>query len=79
MEWLHDTNPNGHPSMAIPDPRTLFRLLNPSANFKIVGHRVTDGVRLTELRATMAPTAVRAELAAWRGARSARRAPHRVG
>jgi hypothetical protein len=55
VEWLHDTNPNGHPSMTIPDPRTLFRLINPSAKFKIVGHKVTDGVRLTELRATRAP------------------------
>ena len=54
VEWLHETNPNGHPSMPIPDPRTLFRLLNPSAKFKIVGHRVTSGVRLTELRATRA-------------------------
>jgi hypothetical protein len=54
VEWLHDTNPNGHPSMPIPDPRTLFRLLNPSAKFKIVAHRVTDGVRLTQLRATRA-------------------------
>jgi hypothetical protein len=55
VEWLRDTNPNGHPSMIIPDPRTLFRLLSPSAKFKIVGHRVTGGVRLTELRATRAP------------------------
>jgi hypothetical protein len=53
--WFRDTNPNGHPSITIPDPRTLFRLLNPSAKFKIVGHRVTGGVRLTELRATRAP------------------------
>jgi hypothetical protein len=55
VEWLRDTNPNGHPSMTIPDPRALFRLLNPSAKFKIVGHRVTGGLQLTELRATRAP------------------------
>ncbi len=55
VEWLHDTNPSGHPSMAIPDPRILFGLLSPSAKFKVVGHRVSDGVRLTELRAAGAP------------------------
>jgi hypothetical protein len=55
VEWLHETNPHGHPSMTIPDPRTMFRLLNPSAKFKVVGHRVTGGLRLTELRATRAP------------------------
>jgi hypothetical protein len=55
VEWIHETNPNGHPKMPIPDPRRLFGLLKPSAKFKIVGHRVIDGVRLTELRATKAP------------------------
>lgn len=55
VEWLRDTNPHGHPSMSIPDPRTLFGLLNPSAKFKVAGHKVADGVRLTELRATSAP------------------------
>jgi hypothetical protein len=55
LEWIHDTNPHGHPRMTIPDPRTLFRLLNPSARFTVVGHRTSDGVRLTELRATRSP------------------------
>ncbi len=55
VEWLHDTNPHGHPSVTIPDPRTLFGVLNPSAKFKVVGHKVSGGVRLTELRATRAP------------------------
>jgi hypothetical protein len=54
-EWLRETNQTGHPKLTIPDPRTLFRLLNPSASFKIVGHRVMGGLRLTELRATTAP------------------------
>lgn len=55
LEWIHDTNPHGHPKMTIPDPRTLFRLLNPSAKFMVVGHRTSGGVRLTELRATRSP------------------------
>jgi hypothetical protein len=55
LEWIRDTNKHGHPSMTIPDPRTLFRLLNPSARFKIVEHKVIGGVRLTELRATRSP------------------------
>ncbi|HEX6933727.1 MAG TPA: hypothetical protein VF162_16395 [Streptosporangiaceae bacterium] len=55
VEWLRDTSPHGHPSISIPDPRTLFGLLNPSAKFKVTGHKVTGGVRLTELRATGAP------------------------
>ncbi|MGN6793186.1 MAG: hypothetical protein ACTHJW_12455 [Streptosporangiaceae bacterium] len=55
MQWIRDTNPTGHPKIVIPDPRKLFGLLKPSAKFKIVGHRVTGGVRLTELRATRAP------------------------
>src|SRR5205814_798307 len=24
LEWYHDTNPTGHPSVTIPDPRTVF-------------------------------------------------------
>jgi hypothetical protein len=52
VRWYHDTNPSGHPSMQIPDPRTLFRVLDPSARFEIIGHRVVGGVRLTGLRAT---------------------------
>jgi hypothetical protein len=55
MEWIRDTNPNGHPKMPIPDPRKLFGLLKPSAKFKIIGHRMAGGVRLTQLRATRAP------------------------
>ncbi|MBO0787402.1 MAG: hypothetical protein J2P33_15165, partial [Actinobacteria bacterium] len=44
VEWLRDTSPTGHPSMTIPDPRTLLRLLGPSAKFTIAGHRVAGGV-----------------------------------
>jgi hypothetical protein len=52
VRWYRDTNPSGHPSMKISDPRTLFRVLDPSARFEIIGHRVADRVRLTGLRAT---------------------------
>lgn len=55
MRWYHDTNPSGHPDVQIPDPRTLFALMNPSARFEVVGHQVVGGVRLTKLRATMPP------------------------
>jgi hypothetical protein len=55
LEWLHETNPHGHPSITIPDPRILFGVLNPSAKFKVVGHRGSGAQRLTELRATRAP------------------------
>lgn len=55
IEWIRDTNPSGHPTMPIPDPRKLFRLLKPSAKFKVVGYRLGGGLRLTELRATKAP------------------------
>jgi hypothetical protein len=55
MRWYHDTNPSGHPDVQIPDPRTLFALMNPSARFEVVGHQVVGGVKLTKLRATMAP------------------------
>ncbi len=55
VRWYHDINKSGHPSVKIPDPRTLFGLLNPSAKFKIIGHRVVGGVRLTVLRATEPP------------------------
>lgn len=55
VRWYRDTNPAGHPSIQIPDPRTLFQLLDPSARFKVVGHEVIGGVRLTELRATKPP------------------------
>src|SRR5262249_24450336 len=37
------------------DPRTLFGLLNPSARFKVIGHKSIGGERLTELRATTPP------------------------
>jgi hypothetical protein len=53
--WYRDTNPTGHPSIKIPDPRALFGLLDPSAKFEVIGHRVVGGVRLTELRATKTP------------------------
>ncbi len=52
VRWYHDTNPAGHPNVQFSDPRTLFGLLNPSARFKVIGHQVAGGVRLTELRAT---------------------------
>ncbi len=55
VQWFRETNPAGHPRIEIPDPRTLFRLLNPSAKFKVIAHRVVGGVRLTELGATEAP------------------------
>jgi hypothetical protein len=55
MRWYHDTNPSGHPDVRIPDPRTLFALMNPSARFEVVGHQVVGGLKLTKLRATMAP------------------------
>jgi hypothetical protein len=54
-QWIHDTNSSGHPSVQIPDPRSLFGLLQPSADFKVVGHEVVHGVRLTELSATKSP------------------------
>jgi hypothetical protein len=55
VRWYHDTNPAGHPSIRIPDPRTLLSLLSPSAKFQITGHRDTGGTRLTGLRATAIP------------------------
>jgi hypothetical protein len=55
VRWYHDTNPAGHPSIKIPDPRTLFGLLNPSAKFQVAGHRGAGASQLTELRATAAP------------------------
>jgi hypothetical protein len=55
VRWYHDTNPEGHPSVSIPDPRTLLGLLNPSASFQVTGHRQVGGIRLTGLTATAAP------------------------
>lgn len=55
MRWYHDTNPSGHPDVQIPDPRTLFALMNPSARFEVIGHQVVSGLKLTKLRATMPP------------------------
>ena len=55
VRWYHDTNPDGHPSVSIPDPRTLLGLLNPSAKFEVTGHRQAGGIRLTGLRATATP------------------------
>jgi hypothetical protein len=52
LQWYHDTNPSGHPSVRIPDPRTVFRVLEPSARFEFVGYQVIGGVRVEELRAT---------------------------
>jgi hypothetical protein len=52
LQWYHDTNPSGHPSFTIPDPRTVLRALEPSARFKLAGYQVIGGTRLKELRAT---------------------------
>ncbi|HMG61365.1 MAG TPA: hypothetical protein VK599_00305 [Streptosporangiaceae bacterium] len=55
VRWYHDTNPAGHPSISVPDPRTLLGLLNPTAKFQVIGHRQVGGTRLTGLRATASP------------------------
>lgn len=55
VAWFHELGKSGHPSVKIPDPRTLFGLLNPSAQFKVVGHHTVHGVKLTVLRATRQP------------------------
>ena len=52
LRWYHDTNPSGHPSFTIPDPRTVLRALAPSARFVAAGYQVIGGLRLKELRAT---------------------------
>jgi hypothetical protein len=52
LEWYRDTNPSGHPSFTIPDPRTVFSMLEPSARFEFLGYQVIGGVRLKHLRAT---------------------------
>jgi len=52
LQWYHDTNPSGHPSFTIPDPRTVFSMLEPSARFEFLGYQVVDGIRLKHLRAT---------------------------
>jgi hypothetical protein len=52
VRWFRDTNPTGHPRVRIPDPRTLFSVLDPAARFVVKGHQVVGGLRLTELRAT---------------------------
>jgi hypothetical protein len=52
LQWYHDTNSSGHPSFSIPDPRTVLRVLAPSARFEVVGYQVISGVRVKELRAT---------------------------
>jgi hypothetical protein len=52
LQWYHDTNPSGHPSVTIPDPRTVLRTLKPSARFEAAGYQSIGGVRLKELRAT---------------------------
>ena len=52
LQWYHDTNPSGHPSVTIPDPRTMLRVLEPSARFEVVGYQVIGGVRVKGLRAT---------------------------
>jgi hypothetical protein len=52
LQWYHDTNPSGHPSFTIPDPRTVFAMLEPSARFEFLGYQVIDGIRLKHLRAT---------------------------
>lgn len=55
LGWYRDTNPSAHPRVRIPDPRTLFGVLDPSARFEVIGHRVISGMRLTGLRATNLP------------------------
>jgi hypothetical protein len=52
LQWYHDTNPSGHPSFTIPDPRRVFSIMEPSARFEFLGYQVIDGVRLKHLRAT---------------------------
>ena len=52
LQWYHDTNPSGHPSFTIPDPRRVFAMLEPSARFEFLGYQVIDGIRLKHLRAT---------------------------
>ena len=52
LQWYHDTNSSGHPSVSIPDPRTVLRVLEPSARFEVVGYQVIGGVHVKELRAT---------------------------
>ena len=52
LQWYHDTNPSGHPSFTIPDPRKVFAMLEPSARFEFLGYQVIDGIRLKHLRAT---------------------------
>ena len=52
LQWYHDTNPSDHPRVSIPDPRTVLRVLEPSARFEVVGYQVIGGVRVKELRAT---------------------------
>jgi hypothetical protein len=52
LEWYRDTNPDGHPGFTIPDPRTVFSILEPSARFELLGYQVIDGIRLKHLRAT---------------------------
>ena len=52
LQWYHDTNPSGHPSFTIPDPRRVFAMLEPSARFEFLGYQMIDGIRLKHLRAT---------------------------
>ena len=52
LQWYHDTNPSGHPIVRIPDPRTVLRVLEPSARFEVVRYQVISGVRVKKLRAT---------------------------
>jgi hypothetical protein len=52
LQWYQDANPSGHPSVNIPDPRTVLRALEPSARFEVAGYQVIGGVRVKKLRAT---------------------------
>jgi hypothetical protein len=52
LRWYRDTNPSGHPSMKIPDPRALLGALNPSVQFHVARYQVIGGMRLEELRAS---------------------------
>jgi hypothetical protein len=52
LQWVHDTNPSGHPVVTAPDSRKLLAVLKPAAGFRFTGYRMFGGVRLKGLRAT---------------------------
>jgi hypothetical protein len=53
-QWVHDPHPDdpGLIFRELPDPRTLLRRLAPAARFRVAGHQIRGGLRLTQLRAT---------------------------